>query len=55
VGLFPANGGSEEAARTDLEFYALAGQLEGDPEELQVADFWTFGPLERALDKLGRR
>lgn len=52
-GAFPANGGSEAAAKDDFEFYALAGQIEGDPSDLQVADFWDFGPLSRALEKLG--
>ncbi len=52
-GAFPANGGGEAAAKDDFDFYAIAGQLEGDPAALQVADFWEFGPLERALAKLG--
>ena len=51
---FPMNGGDEEAAKTDFEFYALAGQLEGDPDTLRVEDFWDFGPLERVLARLGR-
>ncbi len=54
AGVLPLNGGSEEAARTDLEFYAIAGQLEGDPASLDVADFWDFRPLEKALANLGR-
>jgi NitT/TauT family transport system substrate-binding protein len=52
-GAFPANGGSEAAVKDDFEFYAIAGQLEGDPASLQTADFWEFGPLNRALEKLG--
>jgi NitT/TauT family transport system substrate-binding protein len=52
-GAFPANGGSEAAVTDDFEFYAIAGQLEGDPASLQTADFWEFGPLNRALEKLG--
>jgi NitT/TauT family transport system substrate-binding protein len=54
VGLLPKNGGSEEAVRADLEFYSIAGQLEGDPDELKVEDFWDFGALDRAVEKLGR-
>lgn len=48
------NGGGEETVRDDFEFYALAGQIEGDPSTLVVSDFWDLGPLQRALDKLGR-
>lgn len=52
---FPGDGGSEASVKDDFAFYALAGQLQGDPASLQVADFWTFEPLNRALDKLGRQ
>jgi NitT/TauT family transport system substrate-binding protein len=51
---FPNNGGGADAAKDDFDFYALAGQLEGDPGELKVEDFWDLGPLERALENLGR-
>jgi NitT/TauT family transport system substrate-binding protein len=54
AGVFPNNGGSAEAVKDDFAFYAVAGQLEGDPATLKVEDFWDFGPLNRALDKLGR-
>ncbi len=54
VGMFPNNGGGEQAARDDFEFYSVAGQIEGDPADLQVEDFWDFGPLNRALEKLGQ-
>jgi NitT/TauT family transport system substrate-binding protein len=49
---FPADGGSEAAVKDDFAFYALAGQIEGDPASLKVADFWTFEPLEKARAKL---
>jgi NitT/TauT family transport system substrate-binding protein len=52
-GAFPANGGGETAVKDDFDFYSIAGQLEGDPATLQAADFWEFGPLNRALEKLG--
>jgi NitT/TauT family transport system substrate-binding protein len=55
VHLFPANGGGEEAARDDFEFYTVAGQLQGDAANLKVEDFWTMGPLEQALQKVGRK
>jgi len=51
---FSLNGGGEEAVKTDFEFYGLAGQLEGDPASLKVEDFWDFGPLNKALDRVGR-
>ena len=54
VGMFPANGGAESAAKDELAFYSVAGQLEGGPAALMVADFWELGPLNSALDKLGR-
>ena len=53
TGAFPNNGGSEQAAKDDFEFYALAGQIEGDPTSLKVEDFWTFEPLNKALAKVG--
>jgi len=51
---FPNNGGGEEAVKDDFSFYSVAGQLEGDPAALKAEDFWDFGPLNRALEKLGR-
>jgi len=53
AGVFPANGGSETGAKDDFAFYALAGQIEGDPASLKVEDFWTFGPLQKAWAKVG--
>jgi NitT/TauT family transport system substrate-binding protein len=54
TGAFPDNGGGAAAVKDDFDFYAISGQLQGDPAELKVQDFWDLGPLERALDKLGR-
>ena len=48
-GVFATDCGGEEAARTDFGFYSLVGQVEGDPESLNVEDFWDLGPLEGAL------
>lgn len=53
AGVFPANGGSEQGVQDDFGFYALAGQIEGDPAALKVEDFWTFDPLNKALPKVG--
>jgi NitT/TauT family transport system substrate-binding protein len=50
---FPVNGGTVEGATADLAFYAAAGQIEGDPAQLDVNKFWYFEPQERALEKLG--
>lgn len=47
-GVFPTDGGSEDIVHDDLSFYAIGGQIEGDPAELDVDDFWNFGPLQKA-------
>lgn len=52
-GLYDRDGGGRKAARADLEWYSLAGQLQGDPSELKIEDFWYFEPLDRAIAKLG--
>jgi NitT/TauT family transport system substrate-binding protein len=49
----PLNGGGEAAAKDDIAFYTLAGQIEGNPAELDVATFWDVGPVNRAVAKLG--
>jgi NitT/TauT family transport system substrate-binding protein len=51
-GLFTQDCGGSEAAEEDFEFYALAGQLEGDPDSLQVEDFWYLAPLDEALQSV---
>ncbi len=51
--LFTQDCGGEQAAEADFDFYAAAGQLEGDPSSLQVEDFWTLGPRQDALEALG--
>jgi NitT/TauT family transport system substrate-binding protein len=48
-GLFTQDCGGEAAVRDDFEFYHAAGQLEGDPSELQVEDFWDLAPAQAAL------
>ena len=53
TGAFPNHGGSEQSAKDDFAFYALAGQIEGDTASLKVEDFWTFDPLNKALAKVG--
>lgn len=49
-GIFPNDGGGENAAKNDLEFFQLAGALKG--ENLKAADFWNFAPLKAALAKV---
>jgi NitT/TauT family transport system substrate-binding protein len=53
AGVYSCDGGSEQAARTDLAVLSQSGQLEGSPEDLKVEDFWYFAPLETAKEKLG--
>jgi ABC-type nitrate/sulfonate/bicarbonate transport system substrate-binding protein len=48
-GLFTTDCGGEPAAKEDFAFYNEAGQLEGDPADLQVEDFWDLEPLESAV------
>ncbi|WP_201744250.1 ABC transporter substrate-binding protein [Paragemmobacter ruber] len=48
-GLYDPNGGGREAAMADLEWYTMAGQLEGDPASLNPDDFWYFAPLDAAM------
>ena len=50
-GVFPNDGGGERAAKNDLEFFRLSGQLKG--ENLKVEDFWHLAPLKAALTKVG--
>lgn len=48
-GLYDPNGGGREAAKADLEWYAMSGQLDGDPATLNPEDFWYFAPLDAAM------
>ncbi|HEV8306716.1 MAG TPA: ABC transporter substrate-binding protein [Methylomirabilota bacterium] len=52
TGIFPSDGGGERAARNDLEFYRLAGQIKA--ESPKVDDFWRFEALKVALARVGR-
>jgi len=47
-GLYDPNGGGRKAAKADLEWYAAAGQLDGDPASLNMEDFWYMAPLDKA-------
>lgn len=48
-GLYDANGGGMKAAKADMEWYSAAGQLTGDPKDLNIEDFWYLKPLESAM------
>ncbi|HEV2927671.1 MAG TPA: hypothetical protein VGW74_03185, partial [Propionibacteriaceae bacterium] len=51
-GLFTEDCGGEAAAKEDFVFYQQAGQLEGDPADLQVEDFWSLDQLESAVSSV---
>lgn len=48
--ILPNDGGSEQAAQDDIDFFKASGKL--PDEDLKVADFWDFGPLKAAQAKL---
>jgi NitT/TauT family transport system substrate-binding protein len=50
-GIFPGDGGGERAARNDLEFYRLAGQIRA--ESPKIEDFWSLAALKAALPRVG--
>ena len=52
-GLWNPEGGSETIAQADVDFYAIAGALQGPADQLKWQDFWDLGPLEAAKKKLG--
>lgn len=47
-GLYDPNGGGRKAAQADMEWYSAAGQLTGDPADLNIEDFWYLAPLDAA-------
>ncbi len=47
-GLYDPDGGGRKAAMADMEWYTAAGQLDGDPAELNIEDFWYLAPLDAA-------
>lgn len=53
IGLYPNNGGSEEAVEQDFEFFTASGTLQGDPADLKVEDYWFLDPVKAAVAKLG--
>lgn len=51
----PLNGGGEDAARDDFDFYTVSGALQGKAEELKVEDFWDLDALNAVLAKIGTK
>lgn len=49
AGLYSKDGGGRVAATADLEWYSAAGQLEGDPADLNIEDFWYLAPLDAGM------
>ncbi|PSK81795.1 NitT/TauT family transport system substrate-binding protein [Limimaricola soesokkakensis] len=49
-GLYDPKGGGRVAAQADLEWYAAAGQIEGDPATMNLEDYWYFAPLDKAVE-----
>lgn len=47
-GVFPTEPITDEDVMDDLEFYAIGGQIEGDPSELNPDEFWNLEPLQQA-------
>jgi NitT/TauT family transport system substrate-binding protein len=48
AGLYDPDGGGRTAAQADMEWYSAAGQLDGEPGELNIEDFWYLKPLDTA-------
>ena len=53
AGALALSGGGADAAAADFAFFTLAGQIEGDPASLNVADFWDMSAIDRAVGTLG--
>ena len=51
----PLNGGGEDAARDDFDFYTGSGALEGKAADLKVEDFWDLTALNAVLAKIGTK
>lgn len=49
-GVFTQDCGGEAAAKDDFEFYHTAGQLEAEPQDLKVEDYWNLAPMQKALE-----
>ena len=54
IDLYPNNGGSAASVEEDFVFFTTSGSLEGDAANLKVEDYWYLGPVEAAVEKLGK-
>ena len=52
-GLWNPDGGNEEIARADLDFYSIAGAITAPADQLKIEDYWDLKPLTDAKKKLG--
>jgi NitT/TauT family transport system substrate-binding protein len=52
-GVYPLDGGEPQDARDDIAFLSAAGQVEGDPEDVDPSDYWHFDALEAAKANVG--
>jgi NitT/TauT family transport system substrate-binding protein len=53
AGVYSCDGGTVEAAETDIKVLTQSGQLQGSADDLKVENFWYFEPLEAAKEKAG--
>lgn len=53
AGIFPSNGGGEEAAKADVDFLAEAGKMPGS-DKTNLNDYWNFAPLTAAMGAVGQ-
>ena len=51
--LYPDDGGSPAAVKSDFEFYTVSGQLQGEPNSLKADDFWDFKAIDKARKSVG--
>lgn len=47
-GIYPLDGGEPQDARDDIAFLSAAGQVSGDPDAIEPADYWDFSVLDAA-------
>lgn len=53
AGIFPSDGGGEEAAKADIDFLSEAGKMPAS-REVDLTDFWSFAPLAAATGAIGQ-
>ncbi len=47
-GIYPLDGGEPQDARDDIAFLSAAGQVTGDPDDVDPSDYWDFTILDAA-------